>query len=219
MKLLSVNVSMPKEIVVGDKVVVTGIFKTPISGRVQVGTLGLQGDGQADLENHGGIYKAVYTYPAEHYAYWAHELGRNDFSFGQFGENLTVEGWIEDQVHIGDVFRIGSVLLEVTQPRVPCYKLAAKMNLPTFPKLFAKSGRVGFYQRVLSKGALAAGDGIERVKTNEQGVTVREIMDVMYFQRNNVELMKRAIAIPALTPSWRDEFKERLGMALNAPEA
>jgi MOSC domain-containing protein YiiM len=219
MKLLSVNVSIPKEIVIGDKVVATGIFKTPVSGRVQVGTLGLQGDGQADLENHGGIYKAVYSYPAEHYAYWTQELKRADFSFGQFGENLTVEGWTEDQVHIGDVFRIGSVLLEVTQPRVPCFKLAIKMNLPTFPKLFAKSGRIGFYQRVLSEGTLATGDVIERIKTDAQGMTVREVMDLMYFQRNNVELMNRAIAIPALTPGWRDEFKERLGMALDAPEA
>jgi MOSC domain-containing protein YiiM len=212
-KLISVNVSLPKQLSVGGKVILTGIFKNPASGRIPVHTLGLAGDGQADLENHGGIYKAVYSYPAEHYPYWAQELGRNDFSFGQFGENLTVEGWLEDQVYIGDVFRIGGVLLEVTQPRVPCFKLAAKMNMPTFPKLFAKSGRIGFYHRVLAKGDVAVGDAMKRVKTDTHGVTVREIMDVMYFQRDNVELMERAIAIPALSPGWREEFSERLGQA------
>jgi MOSC domain-containing protein YiiM len=215
MKLLSVNVGLPRTITVGDRNVTTGIFKSPRSERVRVHTLGLEGDGQADLENHGGIHKAIYSYPVEHYAYWSRELGRNDFSYGQFGENLTVEGLTEENVHVGDMFRIGDVLLEVTQPRVPCYKLAIKMKLPEFPKIFAATGRTGFYQRVLSPGELGAGDSLERVKVDARGVTVRELMEVMYFKRENVELMERAVAIPALTPSWRDELRERLGLAVN----
>lgn len=212
MKLLSVNVGLPAVITTGNRNVTTGIFKSPRSERIRVHNLGLEGDGQADLENHGGIHKAVYSYPVEHYAYWSRELGRNDFSFGQFGENFTVEGFTEENVHVGDMFRVGDVLLEVTQPRVPCYKLAIRMNLPEFPKLFAASGRTGFYQRVLSQGEVGAGDVLERVKIDPRGVTVKELMDVMYFKRENLELMERAVAIPALTPSWRDELKERLGL-------
>ena len=145
MKLLAVSVSPPRTVPMAGRAVATGIFKEPVSGRVRVGALGLAGDGQADLENHGGIYKAVYSYPFEHYDYWARELDRRDFSFGQFGENLTVEGMAEEEVYIGDRFRFGEVLLEVTQPRVPCFKLAHKMRMPQFPKLFAASGRTGFY--------------------------------------------------------------------------
>ncbi|EEF62217.1 MOSC domain containing protein [Pedosphaera parvula Ellin514] len=212
MKVLSINVSLPREVTGQGKTFSTGIFKIPVEGRIKVHSLGLEGDGQADLENHGGIHKAVYSYPFEHYEYWAGELGRNDFSFGQFGENLTISGWLEDGVHIGDMFRIGEVLLEISQPRVPCYKLAVKMNLPEFPKHFAASGRIGFYLRVLAPGEIGAGDAMERVKIDSRGVTVREMMDVMYFKRHNEEIMRKAITIPALTPSWRDELKQRLGM-------
>jgi len=210
MKIVSVNVSLPRVVPHGDGTVATGIFKTTVSHRVKVGTLGLAGDGQADLENHGGIYKAVYAYPIEHYDHWSRELGRNDFVHGQFGENLTVTGLLEDDVFIGNIFRIGNVLLEVTQPRVPCYKLALRMNLPDFPRKFAASGRTGFYLRVLAEGEIGAGDGIERVKTDPRGLSVRALMRLMYFERDNFELTEKAVGIPALTPSWRDELKERL---------
>jgi MOSC domain-containing protein YiiM len=210
MKLISVNVSLPRTVSIAHKPVTTGIFKEPVPGKVRVRTLGLAGDGQADLQNHGGIHKAVYSYPFEHYEYWSRELGRNDFISGQFGENLTVEGLTEDQVHVGDVFRIGQVLLEVTQPRVPCFKLAHKMALPTFPKLFAASGRTGFYHRVLAEGEIGAGDAIERVTTDPRGVTVRALMHLMYFDRTNFALMEKVVGIPALTPSWRDELNELL---------
>ncbi|MDB6016997.1 MAG: molybdenum cofactor biosysynthesis protein [Pedosphaera sp.] len=210
MKLLSVNISLPKVVSIDDKLVATGIFKEPVAGRVRLHSLSLAGDGQADLENHGGIHKAVYAYPHEHYDYWSRELGRQDFTFGQFGENLTVTGLIEDQVHIGDMFRIGEALLEVTQPRVPCFKLASKMQMTSFPKLFAASGRTGFYLRVLAEGEIGAGDPIERVKTDARGLTVRALMDLMYFDRDNFALMETAVAIPALTPGWRDKLKQRL---------
>ncbi|MDB6111182.1 MAG: molybdenum cofactor biosysynthesis protein [Pedosphaera sp.] len=206
MKLISVNVSVPRTVSIGKRPVSTGIFKEAVAGRVPVRSLGLVGDGQADLANHGGIYKAVYSYPFEHYEYWSRELGRTDFVPGQFGENLTVAGWLEDEVRIGDVFKIGEVLLEVTQPRVPCFKLAHKMALPGFPKFFAASGRVGFYQRVLVEGEIGAGDAIERIKTDAHGVTVRELMQLMYFDRQNFPLMEKAIAVPALTPGWREEL-------------
>lgn len=211
MKLLSINISLPKEVTGQGRTFSTGIFKTPVAERVKVHSLGLEGDGQADLENHGGIHKAVYGYPFEHYEYWSAQLGRNDFGFGQFGENLTVQGWLEDEVHIGDMFRIGEVAMEITQPRVPCYKLAVKLGLPEFPKLFAASGRIGFYMRVLATGEIGAGDIMERVKVDSRGVTVRELMDVMYFKKNNLDVMSRAVQIPALTPSWREDLKRRLG--------
>jgi MOSC domain-containing protein YiiM len=210
MKLVSVNVSVPRPISYNGKTVMTGIFKEPVAGRVKLHTLGLAGDAQVDLENHGGIYKAVYSYPFEHYDYWSRELGRNDFAFGQFGENLTITGLTEEQVNIGDMFRVGTALLEVTQPRVPCFKLAHKMNLPDFPKRFTQSGRFGFYQRVLVAGEVGAGDAFERVKTDPRGVTVREMMRLMHIDRQDFQLMEKAVGIPALTPSWRDELKGRL---------
>ncbi|HEX4645016.1 MAG TPA: MOSC domain-containing protein [Verrucomicrobiae bacterium] len=210
MKVVSVNVSLPRAVPHGDRTVVTGIFKTAVSHRVKVGTLGLAGDGQADLENHGGLHKAVYAYPVEHYSFWSRELGRNDFVHGQFGENLTVEGLAENEVFIGNIYRIGGVLVEVTQPRVPCYKLALRMNLPDFPKRFAASGRTGFYLRVLEEGELGAGDAIESVKTDPRALSVHALMRLMYFERDNFELAEKALGIPALTPSWRDELKERL---------
>ncbi|MBD0253785.1 MAG: MOSC domain-containing protein, partial [Rubrobacter sp.] len=152
MKLLSVNVSPPKEVTKGDRTVTTGIFKEPVDGRVMLRTLNLDGDGQADLVGHGGIYKAAYAYSVENYDYWKRELGRTDFPFGQFGENFTVEGMLEDEIHVGDVFRAGGALVEVTQPRVPCYKLGIKMGLRGFEKKFLASRRVGFYLRVLEEG-------------------------------------------------------------------
>lgn len=210
MKLLSINVAVPRAILYREKEVMTGIYKEAVHGTVKVGKLGLAGDAQADLENHGGIYKAVYSYPFEHYSHWSRVLGRDDFTIGQFGENLTVSGLSEDEVYIGDVFRIGTALLEVTQPRVPCFKLAHKMALPEFPKMFMASGRTGFYQRVLEEGEICAGDSIQRVKIDPHLVSVREMMRIMHIDREDYAAMKRGVAVPALTPSWREELEERL---------
>ncbi len=213
MKLLSVNVSLPKEITSKGKPVRTGIFKEEVQGRVRVNKLNLEGDGQADLIGHGGEFKAVYVYSFDNYAYWARELGRTDFTFGQFGENLTVEGMLDHDVHVGDIFRIGTALFEVTQPRVPCFKLGIRMGMPQFPKMFLASGRPGFYLRVLEEGEVGAGDVFERTKIDPERMTVREMNHLLYFGQKNLEGAKKALRIQALPPGWRESFEERLAEA------
>jgi MOSC domain-containing protein YiiM len=213
MKLLSVNVSRPREVAHGSETVKTGIFKEPVEGRVMLGTLNLDGDGQADLVGHGGIYKAAYAYSVENYEYWKRELGREDLAFGQFGENFTVEGMPEDEVHIGDVFRVGGALVEVTQPRVPCYKLGLKMGLKGFEKMFLASCRVGFYLRVLEEGEVGVGDGLDRVRIDPERITVREMCHLLYFDPRNLQGARKAIRIRALSPGWRQSFEERLAKA------
>ncbi len=213
MKLVSVNVSLPKLVVHDGGMVLTGIFKEPVSGRVRVTTLKLEGDGQADLDVHGGAHKAVYAYPCEHYDHWRRELGRNDFGFGQFGENLTVEGLLEDVVHIGDVFRVGSALLQVSQPRTPCFKLGIKMGTQSFLKPFLWSGRIGFYCRVLEEGEVGAGDPIHAVRTDPARLSVREVSRLMYLDKSDLEGARRAAAVEALTPAWRQSFEERVNGA------
>jgi MOSC domain-containing protein YiiM len=213
MKLLSVNVSPPKEVVHGGETVKTGIFKEPIRGRVMLGTLNLDGDGQADLVGHGGVYKAAYAYPVENYEYWKRELGRTDFAFGQFGENFTVEGMTEGEIHIGDVFRVGGALVEVTQPRVPCYKLGIKMGVRGFEKAFLASYRVGYYLRVLEEGEVGAGDAPERVRADPELMTVREMCRLLYFDPENLEGARKALRISALSPGWRQSFEGRLAKA------
>lgn len=217
MKLLSVNVSLPKEVQNNGKTMTTGIFKEPVKKRVMLRTMNLGGDGQADLVGHGGIYKAVYVYSIENYEYWKSELGRNDFTYGQFGENFTVEGMLEDEIHIGDVFRVGGALVEVTQPRVPCAKLGFKMGMAKFPKLFLQNSRVGFYLRVLEEGEVGAGDVIERVKVDAERMTVREINHLLYFDQKNLEGAMKALRIRALSPGWRGSFKERLAKNTKEP--
>jgi MOSC domain-containing protein YiiM len=208
MKLQSVNVSLPKDVPYQGQIIKTGIFKEPVSGRVRLGEFNLAGDGQADLNAHGGTYKAVYVYTLEHYKYWQHELGRADFTWGQFGENFTVEGVPEDEVHIGDVFRVGQALVQVTQPRVPCFKLGLKMDDPVFIKRFLASERSGFYVRVLEEGDVGAGDEITRVKVDPEQMSVRDIHHLLFFDKTNVEAAKKALRIAALAPGWRASFEE-----------
>jgi MOSC domain-containing protein YiiM len=213
MELLSVNVSLPTEIPHGRGTVSTGIFKKPVRGRVMLRALNLEGDGQADLVNHGGVHRAVYAYSIENYDYWRRELGRTDLAFGQFGENFTVEGMPEDGVHIGDVFRVGGALVEVSQPRPPCFKLGIKMGMFRFPKLFLRSGRVGFYLRVLEEGEVGAGDTFDLVDSDPERMTVREMSYLLFFDPENLEGARRALRIRALSPWWRDSFTERLTKA------
>lgn len=210
MKLLSANLSSPREIAHNGKTVTTGIFKIPAEGRVKLHRLNLEGDGQADLWGHGGAFRAVYVYSIENYEYWKRELGRNDFTHGQFGENFTVEGMVDDQICVGDIFRIGDALVEVSQPRIPCYKLAIKMGIDSFQNQFLKSGRVGFYFRVLEEGEVGAGDSIELVHREPNGMTVREISDLLFFDKSNLEGAERALSIPALSHGWKGSFEERL---------
>lgn len=210
MQLLSVNVGLPRDIVHDGKTVSTGIFKAPVSGRVMVRRLNLDGDKQADLRVHGGVDKAVYVYPFEHYAFWREKLGREDFSFGQFGENFTTVGLLETDVAIGDVFQIGGALVQVTQPRVPCFKLGHRMAMPAFLKLFLQSERSGFYLRVLQEGEVGAGDSIRRVEMEPERLSVHEVHHLMYFDEENIEGARKALRVPALASGWRESFVERV---------
>ncbi|MFQ5973781.1 MAG: MOSC domain-containing protein, partial [Alphaproteobacteria bacterium] len=221
MRLKSVNVSMPSEVLHEGKTVTTGIFKEPVAGRVMLRRLNLDGDGQADLWGHGGAFRAVLAYSFENYAHWAKQLGRDDYTLGQFGENFTVEGMLEDDVHVGDAFRVGSALVEVSQPRIPCFKLGIKMGIEGFQNRFLASGRVGFYFRVLEEGEVGAGDVIELVKRDPQALTVREVSNLLYFDKNNLEATRVALRIPALSHGWKGSFGERLSKAessVRAPE-
>jgi len=209
-ELLSVNVGLPREVAHADATVTTGIFKESVTGRVALRTTNLDGDGQADLTVHGGVHKAVYVYSFEHYAFWSAELGRDDLRSGQFGENFTVAGWTEDEVHIGDVFRVGSALVEVSQPRSPCFKLGLRMGDARFPKRFLASDRTGFYLRVLAEGQVGAGDLMERVHLGPEQMSVRAVSRLFHFERGDLDGVRRVLAIPALAPEWRHPFQEAL---------
>ena len=218
MKLLSVNVSPPRDVAYNGKVVKTGIFKEPVKRRIRLRKLGLDGDGHGDLTVHGGIDKAVYAYPIEHYEHWRREVGRDELSFGQFGENLTVEGLLEEEVHIGDVFWIGGAHVQITQPRVPCFKLGLKMGLPTFPKQFLASERSGFYLRVLVEGEIGAGDSIERIKIDSARLSIKEVHHLYYFDNCNRQGIKRVLDVTALSDSWRESFEGFLDKCDGVPD-
>lgn len=207
MKLHSVNVSGLTQVMHQGELVSTGIFKHSVSGPVSVGSVQIAGDKQADLVNHGGEDKAVYGYPAEHYPFWAEKLNRDDFEPGQFGENLTTEGVLESELSIGDRLRIGSVLLEVSQPRVPCFKLNIRMKSPAFSKVFLKSGLVGFYFRVIEPGTLQAGDAITLFPTEHPRISITEAVNTRFFDSTNLEMIERLLENPALTPVWRRDFE------------
>lgn len=219
MKLVSLNLSMPKEVVHENKHVITGIFKTPVEKRVMLHRLNLDGDGQGDLWGHGGTFRAVYVYSRENYDFWRRELGRDDLSYGQFGENFTVEGMLDDDIYVGDVFRIGNALVEVSQPRIPCYKLALKMGIDNFQNQFLKSGRVGFYLRVLEEGDVGVGDKFQLESRDANGMTVREVNDLLFFDTDNLEKTRKALSIPALSHGWKGSFEERLTKAKGSGEA
>jgi MOSC domain-containing protein YiiM len=209
MKLLSVNVGRPRIVLWKGKQVSTGIFKSPVEGPVEIHDLNLRGDRQADLSVHGGRYKAVYGYPSEHYAYWRKELSRADLSWGAFGENLTTEDLLETDLHIGDKLRVGSALLQVTQPRSPCYKLTIRFDRDDMVKRFAESNSSGFYFAVLEEGALQAGDEITIVERDPAAVSVADINHLYYRQSQDPDLFARAVALEALPQSWRDYLSRR----------
>lgn len=219
MKLLSVNVSLPKDVDVKGRTVRTGIFKEPVDGRVSVGSLNIEGDGQADLVGHGGPFRAVLVYTIENHRFWERELGQSGFQFGHFGENFTVDEMLEDDVHVGDVFRIGTALFQVTQPRVPCYKLAIKVGIEGFYARILQSGRPGFYFRVLEEGEVGAGDEIERVGLDPVGMTVRRMSSLLYFEKDDLDGARTALRIQAMSPGWRRSFEKRLAKAQTATKA
>ena len=209
------NVSLPKEFLYQGKTNTTGIFKEPVRGRVMVRRLNVDGDDQADRRVHGvGFEMAIYVYPVEHYAFWERELGRDGFPYGQFGENFTVEGLSEDTVRVGDVYRIGGTLLQVTQPRIPCYKLAMRMNEgPDFPARFQETGRMGFYCRVLEEGEVGAGDSIERVERDEHSVTIADFIRVYLYESHEPSSLKRVLASKDLGEAWRVYLEKMLKKA------
>ena len=216
MTLISINVGMPRGIMHKGKRIRTGIFKDSVGGPVMLRELGAEGDGQADLSVHGGRDKAIYAYPHEHYSFWRTELARDDFSWGQFGENLTTEGYVEADLKVGDVFRIGDAEVEVSQPRSPCLNLAIRMEMADFPKRFVTSGRSGFYLRVLREGMVTAGDKIERIRRSGDShggdsPTLSELLAADYQPADNVETLKRAIQLDALSQAWRNDLAQRLG--------
>jgi len=218
-KLLSVNVSLPMQVPYQGKIIATGIFKEPVSDRVMVHALNIQGDGQADRKVHGGRDMAVYAYPFEHYEFWEETLGRSGFPFGQFGENLTVEGLSEETVRIGDVFRVGDALLQVTQPRIPCYKLVLRMGEgPEFLRRFLDSGRLGFYLRVIQEGEIGAGDMIERVDTDGWSLTIAEFIHSYLHERHNPDSLRRVLASRGLGDAWRNYLENMLDKAEHTPD-
>jgi MOSC domain-containing protein YiiM len=210
MKLLSISVGLPREVAWRGNTVRTSIFKAPVPGRVRVGRLNLEGDQQSDLAVHGGIDKAVYVYPSEHYTFWREELPGIDLPWGVFGENFTTEGLLEDAVHIGDRLRAGSAEFVVTQPRMPCFKLGIRFGRPDMVKRFQHSGRTGFYLAVLREGEVTVGDSLEFVARDEQSVTVADVTGLYLTDATNQDLLRRVSDLPALPEGWRDYFRKRL---------
>ncbi|MGA7936729.1 MAG: MOSC domain-containing protein [Kovacikia sp.] len=210
MKLVSVNVGLPREVTWKGKTVRTGIFKEPVNTRVMVRSLNLDGDGQADLAVHGGLEKAVYVYPLEHYDYWRSELPDTELTMGNFGENFTVTGFKEEELNIGDLFQIGDVKLMVTQPRMPCYKLGIRFGRPDMVKRFLVSHRTGFYFSVLQEGEVGTGDTLELVSQDANNITVADITQLYTRDQTDPKLLHRAAQLEALSESWRDYFQEQI---------
>jgi MOSC domain-containing protein YiiM len=210
MKVVSVNVGLPREVAWSGQTVLTSIFKEPVAGRVRVETLNLAGDQQSDLTVHGGPQKAVYVYPSEHYAFWREELPGVGLPWGSFGENLTVQGLSEDQVSIGDEITIGSAAFVVTQPRMPCLKLAIRFGRMDMVKRFLKSGRSGFYLSVSREGELCVGDPIALTPSQAPSITVAEFVSIYATNGSDQELLRRAMLVPAIPEGWRDYLHERL---------
>ncbi|MDD5035197.1 MAG: MOSC domain-containing protein [Methylococcaceae bacterium] len=205
MELLAISLSGLQRLEYQGRAVETGICKQPVATPVRVTRLGIEGDVQVDRKNHGGVDKALYAYTVENYRYWERELGRS-LSYGRLGENLGVGGMPDELVHIGDVLRIGEVEVQVTQPRVPCFKLGMRMEDPQFVSRFHGSGRVGFYLRVLKEGMLRIGDSIELLSADPEGLNIREAMLALNKNPRQREIIARALAIPALSKAWRDSL-------------
>lgn len=210
MKIISVNVGLPVKVNFGKEIVTTAIFKNPIKHRIKLYKLNLEGDKQADLTVHGGIDKAVYSYPSEHYKFWKKEIKDFEYSWGTFGENLTTEGLVEDVVNIGDKFRIGSAKVVATQPRMPCYKLAVRFGRMDIIRRFMESERSGIYFKVAQEGEIGVEDKIELIKSDENKVTIRDIVRLQTNGGIDTEMMNRAIKVKDLPDGWRNYLMEKL---------
>ena len=209
-KLISVNVGLPRVVLLNGDPVSTGIFKEAVAGRVMLRTLNLDGDRQADLSVHGGPSKAVYVYPSEHYEYWKRELPEMKLLWGMFGENFTTTGLFESELNIGDKFHVGSAVVMVTEPRMPCYKLGIRFGRSDIVKRFLASERTGFYFAVLQEGEVGVGDPIELVEGSKRSVRVSDITQLYTREKHNVGLLRRAMEVEALPESWKSYFQHRL---------
>ncbi|HUK54530.1 MAG TPA: MOSC domain-containing protein [Candidatus Binatia bacterium] len=218
MKLVSVNIGLPREVMWHGRIVTTGIFKEPAAGRHALRKLNLDGDRQADLTVHGGEWKAVYCYPAEHYAYWKQELPDRDLPMGVFGENFTIAGLLEAEAHLGDRFSVGSAEVVVTQPRLPCYKLGLRFQSDDMVRRFLASGRTGFYLAVTREGEVGAGDQIIAIARDPNAVPIPEITRLYVAKRyaeDDVASVRRALRVDVFPESWKAYFRERL-LKMNA---
>jgi len=212
MKVLSVDIGLPKKVLFNGQNVTTAIFKDPVKGPIMLRMLNLDGDKQADLTVHGGVDKAVYSYPAEHYDYWRKQFPNADLTWGMFGENFTTKELMEDAVNVGDQFQLGSAKLVATQPRMPCYKIGVRFGRMDVVRRFLASGRPGIYFKVLKEGQVQVGDKIEIISKDKNNVTVKDIVR-LYVTRDhpdNIETMRRAIKINALPEGWRYEFQQNI---------
>jgi ferredoxin-NADP reductase/MOSC domain-containing protein YiiM len=212
-RLLSVNVGGPREVEWEGKTVRTAIWKEPVEGSRMVRRINIDGDDQADRLAHGGEHRAVYVYQIESYRYWERELGRDDFTYGQFGENFTVEGLADDEVCVGDRYRIGAALFEVTQPRVTCYRVGIRMDDPAMPSLLVSHHRPGFYLRVLEEGSVQAGDAIDKVADGPERLTIAQVDALLYLPGKSRDVLERALRVPALSEGWKGSFRELLAKA------
>jgi MOSC domain-containing protein YiiM len=212
--MVSLNVGMPRGVTWHGRSVETGIFKEAVAGRVVLRRLNLDGDGQADLTVHGGEYKAVYCYPAEHYEYWKKELPGRELPMGMFGENFTTEGLLEKDVHLGDQFRVGSAEVVVTQPRLPCYKLGVRFGADDMVKRFLASGRTGFYLAVTRQGEVGAGDEMAAISRDANAVPVTEITRLYVAKRfgpDDLDSLRRIMKIESVPEDWKGYLEERMG--------
>ncbi len=214
-RLLSVNVGLPRDVSWNGKTVRTSVWKSPVDGRRMVRRLNIEGDAQADLAGHGGEHRAVFVYQMDSYHYWEHFLGRNDFSFGQFGENFTIDGLNDEEVCIGDRYRIGGAEFEVTQPRVTCYRVGIRMNEPRMPALLVAHHRPGFYFRVLQEGEVGAGDDIVKTADGPERISVADVDALLYLPGHSREQLERALCIPALSKGWQSSFQAMLQQDLS----
>jgi len=211
--IVSVNVGLPQNVTWQDRIVRTGVWKTPAAGRVVARRLNLDGDGQGDLHGHGGEQRALLVYQLDSYRYWAKYLGRSDLTAGNFGENLTVDGLADDEVCIGDRFRIGGAIVEVSQPRDTCYRVGIRLNHPQMATLLVAHHRPGFYFRVIEEGEIGAGDRVEKLSDGPEGMTVAEIDALLYSSEHKAEGLRRAVRIPALSLDWQGSMQALLSAA------
>lgn len=210
MQLLAISLGEPRQVEHKQRWISTGIYKEPVAGPVRATRLGLEGDVQIDLENHGGMDKAIYVYSVDNYRFWEEQLGLANLPFGQFGENFSVSGLLDEAVHIGDRFRIGEIVGQVTQPRVPCFKLGIKLGDPGFVATFAHSGRVGFYLRVLEPGEVQAGDAIVCMEQDPERLNIRDAMLARFPGPHQRAIIEKALRIQALSAAWREDLQKRL---------